>query len=105
MDNTVRLKLRKHIDDMKTLNVGSSTDAHQRVLSAEIQFLIAEEQAKSSEKVERQTDTLINLTRWLFRLTWILVVFDGWTARIYVFPSEAWLGLSTDRQHDYEADH
>jgi type II secretory pathway component PulF len=49
---------------------------------AEIQVIVAEEQSKSAQKLEQQTDTLISLTRWLFRLTWILVVL---TAGLLVF--------------------
>ncbi|HZF01277.1 MAG TPA: hypothetical protein VE344_05210 [Methylomirabilota bacterium] len=49
---------------------------------AELMAFVADEQAKSAAKLEHQTDTLIKLTRWLFRLTWILV---GLTAGLLIF--------------------
>src|SRR6266568_619951 len=39
-----------------------------------IRILVAESQAKSAEKLERQTDALIKLTAGLYRLTWGLVI-------------------------------
>jgi hypothetical protein len=50
--------------------------------TSRLQVLLAEEQAKSADRLEQQTATLISLTRWLFRLTWILVVL---TAGLLVF--------------------
>jgi hypothetical protein len=74
MDDSARRVIRKHISDMHAYRGGTTADTIQRPMMAEIQLIIADEQAKSAEKLDRQTDTLINLTRRLFQLTWILVI-------------------------------
>jgi hypothetical protein len=82
MEDLARNIIRKHISDMNAYKGGSTSDTYQRPLMAEIQLIIADEQAKSAERLEQQTATLIKLTRGLFCLTWILV---GLTAGLLVF--------------------
>ena len=100
MNEETQSPIRARLKDMKCL--AATAGERQRVLLAEIQFLIAEEQSKSAEKLEEQTkrlekqmvelvgiaaeqkrlaekldgqtETIITLTRRLNRLTLWLVI-------------------------------
>ena len=74
MSDFPKARIEELIKEMQSYAGSGVGDKHQRPVMATIHGIIAEEQAKSAEKLERQTETLINLTRGLFRLTWILVV-------------------------------
>ena len=77
MDDTAKKIIQKHISDMNSL-AGGTPDRYQRPLMAQIQFIIAEEQAKTAEKVERQTNKLIGLTWALVALTTALFLLTAY---------------------------
>ena len=62
MDTTTKDKIENLIKEMVKLVASGDGDRGQRPLMAAIQVLIAEEQAKSAQKLERFTFWLIVLT-------------------------------------------
>jgi hypothetical protein len=70
---TRKAEINTHIKEIESRVTGFSPDSIQAPHIVRIHVLIAEEQAESTERLERQTETLISLTRWLFRLTWAVV--------------------------------
>ena len=72
MNDFPKQRIEKLIEEMHSYKGSGVGERHQHPVMATIYAIIAEEQAKSAEKLERQTDTLSNLTRRLFQLTWIL---------------------------------
>jgi len=74
MDATKKQRLEALIKEMQ-MHIGSGVgERHQNPVMAQIHAIIAEEQSESAQRLEAQTDTLIKLTRWLFRLTWAVVI-------------------------------
>jgi type VI protein secretion system component VasF len=78
MDPIAREIIRKHLNDMYAMRGAPNGDKNQRPLMAEIQFAIAEEQAKSAAKLERFTRWLVALTVALILLTAFLC-YDAYT--------------------------
>jgi len=74
MADSIRDKIKPHLKDISQNRAGFSPDSLQAPHVMEVHVIIAEAQAESAAKLERQTDTLIGFTRRLFQLTWILVI-------------------------------
>jgi hypothetical protein len=54
---------------------------------AQIQFIIADEQAKSADKLEKQTTILIKFTKLLVGLTWALIFIGLVQIAMMIFKS------------------
>jgi hypothetical protein len=90
MDDIARRVIQQHISDMHKFK--QHTSDYQRPLMAAIQLIIAEEEAKTAEKLEQQTARLVEhtvkltrFTRGVFWLTVILGVFAFVQIVIMVF--------------------
>ena len=90
MDADTKKRIEQLIADMNHYRGGSTSDTIQRPMMATIHAIIAEEQSKSADKVERQTDKLIVLT-------WALV---GLTAVLLLFTAYLSYDVYQHRQHD-----
>jgi cytochrome c-type biogenesis protein CcmH/NrfG len=69
MDDTTKEKVTGLIGDMRKFIGHSHGDTSQNPLVAEIRLILAEEQAKSAQKLEEQTGSLIFFTKVLVSLT------------------------------------
>jgi hypothetical protein len=78
MDDATRDKLKQLAKDMERFVRVGDGDREQRPLMAQIHVIVADEQAKSAERVERQTDKLICLTWALVGLTAVLLLFTAY---------------------------
>lgn len=72
MDDSTRIRIKDILDSMRRLQGSGTAEREQIPLMAELHAIVADEQAKSAEKVERQTDELVIQTQRLVSETVIL---------------------------------
>ena len=69
MADSIRDKIKPHLDEINRRMAGFSPDSLQAPHVMEVHVIIAESQAESAEKLERQTEHLIFFTKVLVGLT------------------------------------
>ena len=94
-----REKIKALIEQMKRFIGVGDGDRQQRPLMAEIQAIIADEQSKAAEKLERQTRQLVYLTWAIVGLTAVLLFF---TMYLYKDAHAAAKREQTSQQHTTE---
>ena len=69
MADSIRDKIKPHLDEINRRRAGVSPDSLQAPPVMEVHVIIAEAQAEAAEKLERQTEQLIFFTKVLVGLT------------------------------------